>query len=91
MLGLRRDKPNGRLVTLLTVCDNKENEGILAMKNYYDSNDVKKLLDLNSIRTAQYRIQAMNEELKEQGYWIERGKVPVKFFENNHFRWWEKI
>jgi len=42
------------------------------------------LLSLNSIRTAQLRIQAMNEELKSQGFWVERGKVPIKFFHEKY-------
>jgi hypothetical protein len=50
------------------------------MKHFYDSKDVKQLLGLGSLRTAQLRIQTMNEELKSQGFWIERGKVPIKFF-----------
>jgi hypothetical protein len=54
------------------------------MKNYYDSRDVKQLLNLGSLRTAQLRIQSMNEELKSRGFWIERGKVPIKFFHEKY-------
>lgn len=72
-VGIEEGKPDGRLVTLFMVCNNKENGGISGIKHFYDSNDVKNLLDLNSIRTARYRMQAMNDELKEQGFWIERG------------------
>lgn len=50
------------------------------MKHFYDSKDVKPLLGLSTLRTAQLRIHIMNEELKSQGFWIERGKVPIKFF-----------
>lgn len=50
------------------------------MKHFYDSKDVQQLLGLGSLRTAQLRIQALNEELKDKGYWTERGKVPVGFF-----------
>lgn len=52
----------------------------MSVKHFYDSKDVKNLLSLNSIRTAQQRIQLMNEELRKRGYWIERGKVPIQFF-----------
>lgn len=54
------------------------------MKHYYDSKDVMKLLELNSIRLAQMRIKAMNDELKSKGFWIERGKVPVLFFHEKY-------
>lgn len=54
------------------------------MKHFYDSNDVKELLSLNSKRTAQYRIQIMNEEIRDLGFWVERGKVPVQFFHKKY-------
>lgn len=54
------------------------------MKHYYGSGDVQRLLSLGSLRTAQLRIQAMNEELMSKGFWIERGKVPVKFFHEKY-------
>ena len=50
------------------------------MKHFYTAKEVKELLDLGHIRTAQMRIQSLNAELSEKGYWIERGKVPVSFF-----------
>lgn len=50
------------------------------MKHFYGSKDVKNLLSLNSMRTAQHRIQLMNDELKRRGYWTERGKIPIQFF-----------
>lgn len=50
------------------------------MKLFYDSKDVQQLLSLGSLRTAQLRIQAMNAELASAGYWVERGKIPIKFF-----------
>ncbi|MDV2629151.1 hypothetical protein [Bacillus velezensis] len=54
------------------------------MKNFYDSKDVKRLLNLKSIRTAQLRIQNMNDDLKSMGYWTERGKIPVRFFHEKY-------
>lgn len=54
------------------------------MKHFYDSNDVQRLLQLGTLRTAQMRIQAMNEELKAKGYWTERGKIPVSFFHEKY-------
>lgn len=53
-------------------------------KQFYDSKDVQKILGLGCLRTAQLRIQFMNEELKGKGYWIERGKVPVAFFHEKY-------
>lgn len=53
-------------------------------KHFYDSKDVKRLLNCGSIRTAQLRIKAMNDELKSKGYWVERGKVPVTFFHEKY-------
>lgn len=41
-------------------------------------------LGIGSIRTAQARVKAMNDELKEKGYWVERGKVPVAFFHEKY-------
>ncbi|WP_103653309.1 hypothetical protein [Bacillus thuringiensis] len=49
-------------------------------KLFYNSKDVQSMLGFGSIRTAQIRIKAMNDELKEKGYWVERGKVLVTFF-----------
>ena len=42
------------------------------------------MLGLGCIRTAQIRIKAMNDELKAKGYWVERGKVPVSFFNEKY-------
>ena len=53
-------------------------------KHFYTSQEVKELLGLNSLRTARARIQALNEELKAQGYWIERGKVPIAYFHQRY-------
>lgn len=53
-------------------------------KHFYSANDVKEILGLGNIRTAQLRIQFMNEELKAKGYWIERGKIPVTFFHEKY-------
>jgi hypothetical protein len=54
------------------------------MKHYYDSKDVKQLLGLGSVRTAQLRIQSLNEELSSNGFWVERGKVPIRFFHEKY-------
>ncbi|EFM10137.1 conserved hypothetical protein [Paenibacillus curdlanolyticus YK9] len=54
------------------------------MKHYYDSKDVQRLLCCGTVRTAQMRIQFMNEELKAQGFWVEKGKIPVKFFHEKY-------
>lgn len=54
------------------------------MKSFYSSKDVQKILGLGSIRTAQLRIQSMNQELEEKGFWIEKGKIPVKFFHEKY-------
>lgn len=54
------------------------------MKHYYNSKEVKSILGLNSLRTAQLRIQSLNEELAAMGFWVERGKVPIKFFHEKY-------
>ncbi|MFH5185764.1 hypothetical protein ACHHV8_25660 [Paenibacillus sp. TAB 01] len=54
------------------------------MKHFYDAKDVQQILGCGSIRTAQLRIQAMNEELKGKGYWVERGKIPISFFNEKY-------
>lgn len=53
-------------------------------KHFYSTTDVQQLLGCGSLRTAQMRIKAMNDELKEKGYWTERGKVPVAFFHEKY-------
>jgi len=54
------------------------------MKNFYNSKDVKELLDTGHICTAQLRIKAMNDELSSKGYWTEPGKVPISFFHEKY-------
>ncbi|QFF98794.1 hypothetical protein PB01_08085 [Psychrobacillus glaciei] len=54
------------------------------MKHFYNSKEVMELLTLNSSRTALSRIKALNEELIEKGYWIERGKVPIQYFHEKY-------
>jgi hypothetical protein len=54
------------------------------MKHFYNSKEVQQLLGLGCLRTAQLRIQSLNEELKNHGYWIERGKIPIKFFHEKY-------
>jgi hypothetical protein len=54
------------------------------MKHFYNSKDVKELLGNGHIRTAQMRIKSLNEELQSKGYWIEPGKVPIKFFHEKY-------
>ncbi|PHB04317.1 hypothetical protein COE81_23465 [Bacillus wiedmannii] len=56
----------------------------MSKKLFYNSKDVQSMLGLGCIRTAQIRIKAMNDELKEKGYWFERGKVPVTFFHEKY-------
>lgn len=53
-------------------------------KHFYSSQEVQELLSCGCLRTAQLRIQAMNDELKSKGFWIERGKVPVAFFHEKY-------
>lgn len=53
-------------------------------KLFYTSQEIKELLELNSLRTARSRVQALNEELKKQGYWTERGKIPIAFFHEKY-------
>lgn len=54
------------------------------MQNFYTAAEVKTMLNLGHIRTAQLRIQKMNEELTAKGYWIEKGKVPISFFHEKY-------
>lgn len=53
-------------------------------KHFYNSKEVQEILGLGTLRTAQLRIQSMNDELKARGYWIERGKVPIEFFHEKY-------
>jgi len=54
------------------------------VKLYYDAEDAQRILGYKSKRTAQIKIQELNEELKSKGYWIVKGKVPVKFFHEKY-------
>lgn len=42
------------------------------------------ILRLGHIRTAQLRVKKLNDELASQGYWIEKGRVPVNFFHEKY-------
>lgn len=53
-------------------------------KHFYTSQEVKELLDCGCLRTAQLRIQTMNEELKAKGFWVERGKIPIAYFHEKY-------
>lgn len=53
-------------------------------KHFYTWKEVMEMLDCGTLRTAQLRIQAMNEELKAKGYWIEKGKVPIAYFHEKY-------
>lgn len=48
-------------------------------KLYFDAEDVAKILGVSK-STAHRRIRQMNEELAEQGYYAERGKIPIQLF-----------
>lgn len=64
---------------------NNFKEGLTQMKKlFYNSKEVQSMLSLGCIRTAQIRIKSMNDELKEKGYWVERGKVPIAFFHEKY-------
>lgn len=55
-----------------------------APKHFYTTQDVQRLLSCGTLRTAQMRVKAMNDELVAKGYWVESGKVPVKFFHEKY-------
>lgn len=63
---------------------NKLKKEVSNMKHYYNAVEIKEILSLNTLRTAQFRIQKMNEELKAKGYWTEQGRVPIKFFHEKY-------
>ncbi|MDN5613211.1 MAG: hypothetical protein L0G33_06480 [Staphylococcus equorum] len=52
-------------------------------KQFLTSKDVQIILG-RSKATANRRINQMNTELKEQGYYTERGLVPVTFFQEKY-------
>lgn len=54
------------------------------VKQYYTAKEVQEILRLGHIRTAQLRVKKLNDELVAQGYWIEKGKVPVSFFHEKY-------
>lgn len=53
------------------------------VKNFYNSKEVAEMLGV-SLSTATRRIKAMNEEMVAQGYYAERGKVPVQLFHEKY-------
>lgn len=52
-------------------------------KQFLTSKDVA-LITGRSIATANRRINKMNKELREQGYYTEPGLIPVVVFEENY-------
>lgn len=56
---------------------------ILMKKQFLNSKDVQIILG-RSKATANRRINQMNAELKEQGYYTERGLVPVTVFQEKY-------
>ena len=53
-------------------------------KIYLTAADVANLLGV-SVGHSYKLIQKMNKELKEQGYLIVAGKVPVRYFEHRYY------
>lgn len=53
------------------------------MKNFYTITDVAEMLGV-SRTTAQRRIKSMNDQLEEQDYYTEPGKVPVELFHEKY-------
>lgn len=53
------------------------------MKHFYNADDVSNLLKCSQ-RTAYYRIQQMNKELKQKGYYTEQGKIPILYFHEKY-------
>ena len=53
-------------------------------KQVYDAQDVAELLGVSISKSYAY-IRQMNEELKEKGYLIVRGKVPAAYLHERFF------
>ncbi|MGP4073158.1 hypothetical protein ACTWQB_11460 [Piscibacillus sp. B03] len=53
------------------------------MKHFYNADDIADLLQCSQ-RTAYYRIQQMNKELEQKGYYIEQGKIPILYFHEKY-------
>ena len=53
------------------------------MKHFYTTKEVAAILRVHD-RTASNRIRMMNDELQQQGYWIEPGKIPVSVFHQKY-------
>lgn len=53
------------------------------MKLFYGVDDVSEILQV-SRKTSYKRIHNLNEELKSEGFWAERGKVPIEKFNEKY-------
>lgn len=53
------------------------------MKNFYTIKEVAEMLDIG-YTTAWRRVKQMNDEMIEQGYYAESGKVPVQLFHKKY-------
>lgn len=52
-------------------------------RHFYDAKDVSLILGVSE-RTAYYRLQEMNKELKSKGYYAEQGKIPKLYFHEKY-------
>ena len=59
-------------------------------KQVYNAQDVAELLGVSISKSYAY-IRQMNEELKEKGYLIVRGKVPVAYVQERFFGFSEEV
>ncbi|WP_419892844.1 hypothetical protein [Oceanobacillus kimchii] len=48
-------------------------------KHFYDASDISQILGVSE-RTAYYRIQEMNKDLRARGFYAEQGKIPKLYF-----------
>lgn len=53
-------------------------------KQVYTAKDISEILGVSESKSYSY-IRQMNEELKEKGYIICRGRVPVAYFKERFF------
>jgi len=53
-------------------------------KIYYTAEDVSKMLGI-SMGTSYRIIRKLNKELKEKGFIVIAGKLPIKYFEEKYY------
>lgn len=54
------------------------------MSSFYKVDDIKNILDISESKAYKI-IQQLNRELKERGFIVIAGRVPIKYFKEKYY------